>query len=267
MKCIKCGCTDENCSQCVAAQGEPCHWVAPDKCSRCFDEDGNERWQPEEGNVTEQWLSHTEVREDFEAACKKGGTTGVDKEKWWSRICKWFEEYLQLLGRIIPGGQIECKVETRQEYQDFSAAEILEVVSAMGRLARHLYRAQTWVFEVDHTLRPEEYDPMAKHYYYAIEWLAWQVATFVQTGDRSLIGMHDRLAELFAERAMIAKCPALSDWEETAIKQALAESGGHKRKAAELLGISPGTLRRRMDKYDLDHVVWSIERHQRMQSG
>ncbi len=42
MECIKCGCTDENCSQCVESQGEPCHWVAPDKCSRCFDEDGNE---------------------------------------------------------------------------------------------------------------------------------------------------------------------------------------------------------------------------------
>ena len=24
MKCIKCGCVDEDCSQCVAAQGHPC---------------------------------------------------------------------------------------------------------------------------------------------------------------------------------------------------------------------------------------------------
>ncbi len=43
MKCIKCGCVDENCGQCVAAQGEPCHWVADGKCSRCFDEDGKEK--------------------------------------------------------------------------------------------------------------------------------------------------------------------------------------------------------------------------------
>ncbi len=43
MKCTKCGCTDENCSQCVAAQGKPCHWVADGKCSRCFDEDGKEK--------------------------------------------------------------------------------------------------------------------------------------------------------------------------------------------------------------------------------
>lgn len=38
--CINCGCTDEDCSQCVAATGEACHWVGPRKCSRCFDEDG-----------------------------------------------------------------------------------------------------------------------------------------------------------------------------------------------------------------------------------
>jgi len=34
-KCIICGCTDENCEQCIAAQGFPCHWVVDDLCSRC----------------------------------------------------------------------------------------------------------------------------------------------------------------------------------------------------------------------------------------
>ena len=43
MECIKCGCTDNDCGQCVAAQGHPCHWVAEGKCSRCFDKDGNAR--------------------------------------------------------------------------------------------------------------------------------------------------------------------------------------------------------------------------------
>ena len=36
MKCIKCGCTDDDCSGCVKAQGFPCAWVEPGKCSRCF---------------------------------------------------------------------------------------------------------------------------------------------------------------------------------------------------------------------------------------
>lgn len=40
LHCIECGCTDENCSQCIEAQDEPCHWVENGKCSRCFDESG-----------------------------------------------------------------------------------------------------------------------------------------------------------------------------------------------------------------------------------
>ncbi len=39
--CEKCGCTENDCSECIAAQNEPCYWVAPGKCSRCFDENGN----------------------------------------------------------------------------------------------------------------------------------------------------------------------------------------------------------------------------------
>lgn len=33
--CRGCGCTDEDCSQCVERTGTPCHWVEPDLCSAC----------------------------------------------------------------------------------------------------------------------------------------------------------------------------------------------------------------------------------------
>lgn len=33
--CRVCGCTDDDCQQCVEAQGRPCSWVEPDLCSRC----------------------------------------------------------------------------------------------------------------------------------------------------------------------------------------------------------------------------------------
>ncbi|MDP2623788.1 MAG: hypothetical protein Q8Q29_08325, partial [Actinomycetota bacterium] len=33
--CRVCGCTEGDCSQCVEATGEPCHWVEEDLCSRC----------------------------------------------------------------------------------------------------------------------------------------------------------------------------------------------------------------------------------------
>ena len=34
-ECRVCGCRESNCSQCVEATGEPCHWVEDDLCSRC----------------------------------------------------------------------------------------------------------------------------------------------------------------------------------------------------------------------------------------
>ena len=34
--CHQCGCTQEDCSQCIEATGEPCTWVTPYLCSRCF---------------------------------------------------------------------------------------------------------------------------------------------------------------------------------------------------------------------------------------
>lgn len=36
--CRECGCTEDDCSQCIAATGKPCHWVETDLCSRCKDE-------------------------------------------------------------------------------------------------------------------------------------------------------------------------------------------------------------------------------------
>lgn len=34
-RCRVCGCTDDDCSQCIAKTGKPCRWVAPDLCSAC----------------------------------------------------------------------------------------------------------------------------------------------------------------------------------------------------------------------------------------
>lgn len=34
-KCRVCGCTQDNCQQCVEKTGSPCHWVEPDLCSAC----------------------------------------------------------------------------------------------------------------------------------------------------------------------------------------------------------------------------------------
>jgi len=36
-KCRVCGCTDDDCTGCIAKTGQPCHWVAEDLCSACQD--------------------------------------------------------------------------------------------------------------------------------------------------------------------------------------------------------------------------------------
>jgi hypothetical protein len=33
--CCRCGCTDDDCSQCIERTGTPCHWVSEDLCSAC----------------------------------------------------------------------------------------------------------------------------------------------------------------------------------------------------------------------------------------
>jgi len=34
-RCRVCGCTDADCSGCIARTGKPCYWVAADLCSAC----------------------------------------------------------------------------------------------------------------------------------------------------------------------------------------------------------------------------------------
>ena len=35
--CRVCGCTDEDCRQCIEKTGESCSWVAEDLCSACYE--------------------------------------------------------------------------------------------------------------------------------------------------------------------------------------------------------------------------------------
>lgn len=36
--CRVCGCTDDDCSQCIEATGHFCYWIEEDLCSRCDQE-------------------------------------------------------------------------------------------------------------------------------------------------------------------------------------------------------------------------------------
>lgn len=37
-RCRVCGCTDDDCHQCIEKTGKPCHWVEDDLCSACITE-------------------------------------------------------------------------------------------------------------------------------------------------------------------------------------------------------------------------------------
>ncbi len=37
--CRSCGCTDDDCTECVERTGQPCHWVEDDLCSACTPEE------------------------------------------------------------------------------------------------------------------------------------------------------------------------------------------------------------------------------------
>ncbi len=40
-RCRVCGCTDDDCTQCVLRTGMPCSWVDEDLCSACVPPDGD----------------------------------------------------------------------------------------------------------------------------------------------------------------------------------------------------------------------------------
>jgi len=49
-RCRVCGCTDDDCSQCIEKTGKPCYWVEEDLCSACTDNNNDEPLVEEEDN-------------------------------------------------------------------------------------------------------------------------------------------------------------------------------------------------------------------------
>lgn len=45
--CRICGCTDDDCTDCITRTGQPCYWIEPDLCSACLELDQNTRFKIE----------------------------------------------------------------------------------------------------------------------------------------------------------------------------------------------------------------------------
>jgi len=97
---------------------------------------------------------------------------GIEAERYhnlrWNSLIQWIDRYLEL--KIIPSHQTGCMIETRQQYRDFTAEDILYTLRTLGEKANHMYCA-----ERDHFP-----GPLKKYHDYAMSSLVWGVATLNQ---------------------------------------------------------------------------------------
>jgi hypothetical protein len=70
--CRVCGCTQENCSQCVAKTGEPCYWVEEDLCSACVEPAGVHH-----PTVEDATKAHLDAQAERTAAAMPAGVAKV----------------------------------------------------------------------------------------------------------------------------------------------------------------------------------------------
>lgn len=132
------------------------------------------------------------IEEDFEVWWKEKGNTFITyrddpaetKKRVWGNMVNWCEEWLGLYEEIIPEKHTACAVVTLQQYEDFSGADIINVIEKLGRLARMMRPGQyDWAgkaFDPGHILEPREYRPLARYYYLALEAIMEMTATFWQ---------------------------------------------------------------------------------------
>ncbi|MDR1278598.1 MAG: hypothetical protein LBK02_07595 [Treponema sp.] len=74
-RCRVCGCTDDDCHQCIEKTGHPCHWVEEDLCSACAG-DEPEEYDPDFDDDDEGLSGDDEYGEDFDG----GDDDFIDEE-------------------------------------------------------------------------------------------------------------------------------------------------------------------------------------------
>jgi hypothetical protein len=63
-RCRMCGCTDDDCHQCIEKTGHPCHWVEEDLCSACAGDEPEEWDDPEFDDDDEGLFGDDEYDDD-----------------------------------------------------------------------------------------------------------------------------------------------------------------------------------------------------------
>jgi hypothetical protein len=95
------------------------------------------------------------------------------KKGTWNNIVEWIDEYSELMRSIIPENQVECLIETKQEYKDFTKKEIISVLESLGKVSNLMYCASRDIFDSVYGNKILE-----KYYIYALEQITWRTASF-----------------------------------------------------------------------------------------
>ena len=148
-----------------------------------------------EEDFEEYWVKR---KEDWH----KGEQDGA-KKRVWKNLISWIRKWHKLDQAVIPERSteiVECMVETRQQYKNFTAEDVVKTIGKLGELASHMYLAGRDVFPTNSVSEPREYCPLAQYYYLALEHVVWRIASFAQdnrSGGSSFIDLQTRLKTLF----------------------------------------------------------------------
>lgn len=169
MKCVVCGCTDHDCSGCIARTGEPCWWFGPDLCSACAMAcKGLSLWHP--------WAWFVEL-----------GVKPIETRFWQTRY---------------RGPILICSAQTYDtSWQDVcSVTDKIETGVCSSRVLRSRGEALCVVNLVDcrlHEKRDEEFsmvrfDPAAKRYSWVFDRIT-RVTPFAVIGRQRLFRVNERI--------------------------------------------------------------------------
>ena len=106
-------------------------------------------------------------------------------------VLEWCDKYLALYRLIIPETQVACRIETKQDYEDFSKVDIVHVIELLGKLCQFMYNP--------HSIMREQ---ILSHYYYlGLEQIAWIVTSFVNMEHEycNFTSLHDKWSMMLGE--------------------------------------------------------------------
>jgi hypothetical protein len=117
-------------------------------------------------------------------------------EHLWEHRVEWLTEFCSLVSKPFDKPHItECRVETRQQYKEFTYADILLLIECIGKASSMLYCASRDIFMCCHVLRPKQYQPMTQYYEGALEYVVNLTATFTQSNPGNFIDLHTKLSK------------------------------------------------------------------------